>query len=154
MGRIVPRNSHSGHMQHTRFRGQEQRRGHRGGLINRITQTQANKVLAVAPLSHIEGIRHLFLSNETLAIELRDSVQHIFDRLVFSDENDHVYKDDEYKNKHRAFYISEIKEDISWYGRIYAEIKNKFDMGGNTPEAVVDKIIRKYHLDRNETIGQ
>jgi shikimate kinase len=122
-------------------------------LINRITQTQANKVLAVTPLSHIESIRHLFLSSDTLAIELQDSAQHIFDRLLFSDENDHIYKDDEYKNQHRAFYISEIKKDISWYGGIYSEIKNKFDMGGGPPEAVVDQIIRKYRLGRNETVG-
>jgi shikimate kinase len=123
-------------------------------LINRITKIQTNKVLAVTPLSYIKSIRHLFFSNDTLAIELQESVQNIFDRLLFSDENDRVYKDDEYKNQHRDFYISEIKDDISWYGRIYSEIKNKFDMGGNPPETVVDQIIRKYHLDRNETIGE
>jgi shikimate kinase len=123
-------------------------------LINRIAQTQADKVLAVTPLSHIESIRHLFLSNNTLAIELQDSVRHIFDRLLFSDENDRIYKDDEYRNQHRSYYISEIEKDISWYGMIYSEIENKFDMGGNPPETVVDQIIRKYHLDRNAPMGE
>lgn len=32
-----------------------------------------------------------------IAIELQDSKEHIFERLVFSDENDNAYKDDEYK---------------------------------------------------------
>jgi hypothetical protein len=36
---------------------------------------------------------------------------------------------------------------------IYSEIENKFDMGGNPPETVADRIIGKYHLDRNETSG-
>jgi shikimate kinase len=115
-------------------------------LINSITQTETDKVVAVTPLSHIESIRHLFVSGDTLAIELRDSPEHIFNRLVFSDENDRIYKDDEYKNRHRATYIAEIREDISWYGRIYSEIKNKFDMRGNPPEIVADQIIRKYRL--------
>ena len=123
-------------------------------LVNSITKTKANKVLAVTPLSHIKDIEHLFSSDDTLAILLQDSAQHIFDRLVFSDENDRIYKDDEYKNQHRAYYISEIKDDIAWYGRIYSKIKNKFDMDGNPPEVVVEQLIRKYHLNRNEKTGE
>lgn len=111
-------------------------------------QSKADKVLAVTPLSHIKSIRHLFFSDDTLAILLLDSAQHIFDRLVFSDENDHIYKDDEYKNQHRAYYISEIQKDISWYGSIYSDIKNKFDMDGNPPDVVVEQIIKKYNLNQ------
>jgi shikimate kinase len=122
-------------------------------LINSITQIKQDKVLAVAPLSHIENIRHLFSSDDIFAILLQDLAQHIFERLVFSDENDHIYKDDEYKNRHRAHYISEIKKDISWYGKIYADIENRFDMNGNPPETVVNQIIEKYHLDSNCRIG-
>jgi len=115
-------------------------------LINNIVQAKANKVLAITPLSHIANIRHLFSSNGTLAILLQDSPERIFERLVFSDENDRIYKDDDYKNQHRAHYISEIEEDISWYGRIYSEIENVFEMDGNPPGVVVDQIIRKYQL--------
>lgn len=117
-------------------------------LINRIMQSKADKVLAVTPLSHIKSIQHLFFSDDTLAILLLDSAQHIFDRLVFSDENDHIYKDEEYKNQHRAYYISEIQKDISWYGSIYSDIKNKYDMDGNPPDVVVEQIIKKYNLNQ------
>ncbi len=117
-------------------------------LINSITQTKTDKVLAVTPLSHIDGIRHLFFAGDSLAIELRDAPEHIFNRLVFSDENDHIYEDDEYKNRHRDYYISEIRKDIAWYGRIYSDIKNKFNMKGNPPETVAEQLIRKYRLNK------
>lgn len=120
-------------------------------LINRITQTKTNKVLAVTPLSYIGGIRHLFFSDDTLSVLLQDSPQHIFDRLVFSDENDHIYKDDEYKNRNCDYYISEIQKDISWYERIYFEIECRFNMDGNSPEVVVDQLIKTYHLNQNKT---
>lgn len=123
-------------------------------LINRITQLENNKVLAVTPLSYIGSIRHLFSSDDTLAILLQDSAQHIFDRLVFSDEHDRIYKDVEYKNRHRDYYISAIQKDISWYGGIYSKIKCRFHMDGNPPEVVVDQIIRTYHLSQNKTLGE
>ncbi len=87
-------------------------------------------------------------SGDSLAIELRDSPEHIFDRLVFSDENDRIYKDDAYKNRHRAAYLSEIRKDIAWYGRMYSDINNKFDMKGNPPETVADQLVRKYRLNK------
>lgn len=46
-----------------------------------------------------------------LPIELQDVPECILDRLVCNDENDRVYKDDEYKNAHRASYLRKIKED-------------------------------------------
>jgi shikimate kinase len=121
-------------------------------LINTITQSKTNIVLSVTPLSYPESIRHLFSSEDVFAIELQDSVQNIYDRLVFSDENDHIYKDDAYRDAHRDHYLSEIQEDIDWYGSRIAEIRNKFDMDGNPPEMVVDQMIKQYHLIRNETM--
>ncbi|NLK96538.1 MAG: hypothetical protein GX272_00445 [Epulopiscium sp.] len=47
-----------------------------------------------------------------IAIELQDSKEHIFERLVFSDENDNAYKDDEYKEKHKDYYMNNIHEDM------------------------------------------
>lgn len=39
--------------------------------------------------------------------------ENIFKRLVFSDENDVIYKDDDYKNAHKDHYLADIQEDLS-----------------------------------------
>ncbi len=46
-----------------------------------------NKVIAVSPMSNTEYFEKQVAHTSVLAIELRDTVENIFDRLVFSDEN-------------------------------------------------------------------
>lgn len=70
-------------------------------ILNHLASRNGNKVIAVTPLSYIKDIRHLFSSPDVINIELTDSAENIFDRLVFSDENDVIYKDDDYKNRHK-----------------------------------------------------
>ena len=43
---------------------------------------------------------------------LIDTPENIFDRLVFSDENDNIYMDDKYKNQRKDYYLNDIQEDI------------------------------------------
>ncbi len=119
-------------------------------IINSITHQKENKVIAVTPLSYIQSIRPLLSSPNIFSIVLTDTAENIFDRLVFSDENDRIYKDDDYKYKHMDHYLSEIREDIKWYGSVYSEIKNKFPMNGKTPGDVVDSLIKKYDLDEKD----
>lgn len=68
--------------------------------------------------------------------------------LVFSDENDAVYQDDDYKNAHhKEYYLKEISEDIHYYGKhSFKIIKNKFSMDGKKPAFVVECLIEEYHL--------
>ena len=122
----------------------------RCNLINSLAVQKENKVVAVTPLSYIQTIRPLFSTTDIFCIELVDSVENIFDRLVFSDENDVVYKDDDYKNEHRDHYLSEIKADLEWYGSVYTDIKQQFHISGRTPEEVTEALITEYHLDRKK----
>ena len=119
-------------------------------IIKSLLSDNENKVIAVTPLSHMQQIQPICSSDEILSIELIDSVENIFDRLVFSDENDNIYKDDDYKNAHRNHYLQEIKEDLEWYGSIYADIKYHFHISGRLPEGVVDALITEFHLDTEE----
>ena len=80
-------------------------------------------------------------------IELLDSAKNIFDRLAFSDENDNIYRDDAYKNKHKDYYLREIQDDLAWYGSIFSDIQNKFDMDGRDPAHVAEALIQEYHLN-------
>ncbi|MDO4331370.1 MAG: shikimate kinase [Eubacteriales bacterium] len=119
----------------------------RCSIINSLISIPSDKVIAVTPLTHIVPIRHLFSEKDVLAIELLDSAENIFDRLVFSDENDNIYKDDEYKNRHKNYYLNDIRKDLEWYGSVYSVIKHKFDMDGRDTAGVTEALIQKYHLN-------
>lgn len=118
-------------------------------ILNQLVCNAGNKVIAVTPLSYIKDIRYLFSSPDVISIELTDSAENIFDRLVFSDENDVIYKDDDYKNQHKDHYLEEIQADLDWYGSVYSDIKNRFDLSGMLPETAVSKMMAEFHLCEN-----
>lgn len=119
----------------------------RCSIINSLVSIPSDKVIAVTPLTYIGPIQHLFSEKNILAVELLDSAENIFDRLVFSDENDNIYKDEEYKNRYKKHYLNDIRKDLEWYGSVYSAIKYKFDMGGKDTDDVTEALIKKYHLD-------
>lgn len=89
----------------------------------------------------MQGILTLIDLEQVIAIELQDSEEHIFKRLLFSDENDNVYEDDEYKEKNRDYYIKDIHEDIVFAKRLFKKIKNKYFINNRSIEQVVDDLI-------------
>lgn len=115
-------------------------------IINLLKKDSENKVIAVTPLSYMDRLKPFLSSADILAIELTDSAENIFDRLVFSDENDVIYKDDVYKNKHKAHYLKEIREDLDWYGSVYRDIKYHFNIEGCSPDHVVHSLITQFNL--------
>lgn len=120
----------------------------RGCVIDMIMKKREDKVFVISPISYSQYFNRYLAREDVLAIELQDSLEHIFERLVFSDENDREYKDDEYKNAHKQYYISEIKKDILGYRRSFAKVENKFYMDNDTAEMVVERIIKEYRLDQ------
>ncbi|MDD2971435.1 MAG: hypothetical protein PHE02_04805 [Lachnospiraceae bacterium] len=92
----------------------------------------------------MDNLKPFLLSTNILSIELTDSAENIFDRLVFSDENDVIYKDDAYKSKHKAHYLREIKVDFAWYASVYHNIKYRFDIEGHSPDSVVHSLIEQF----------
>ena len=76
-------------------------------------------VFAITPISYPDNFKNIITNTDVLSIELIDTAENIFDRLVFSDENDKLYKDDDYKELHRDYYLTDIKLDIDWYGKAY-----------------------------------
>lgn len=115
-------------------------------ILNHLVCKHGNKVIAVTPLSYINDIQCLFSSPDVISIVLTDSAENIFDRLVFSDENDVAYKDDDYKKRHRDHYLEEVQEDLNWYGSVYSDIKNIFDISGMTPEEAAAEMTDRFHL--------
>lgn len=123
----------------------------RCNLISSLINHSGDKVIAITPLSYFQLIQPLLTSPDIITIELIDSAENIFDRLVFSDENDIIYKDDDYKNEHKEYYLREIRDDLVWYGSLYNDLKYHFHISGRLPEAVSDTLIIQYHLDVKES---
>ena len=111
-----------------------------------LSKSDSSKIIAVTPISNMEYLSDIISNDSTLSIELQDSVENIFERLVFSDENDVIYKDDEYKNEHKDYYMEDIIEDQKWYGSIYASFCHSFDMNGDSPEESARRIISEFNI--------
>ena len=127
----------------------EERDKKRSIVLERISKSPDDKVVAVTPIAYIRYFQKLLQREDTISIELRDTPENIFDRLVFSDEEDREYRDDAYKDANRDYYLGEISEDIRYYGNhSFRAIPNKFDMRGGTPDAVVSRLIAEYSLSK------
>ena len=116
---------------------------------------QGDVVFAISPISYIENFKTSIISDDNLLIELYDTPENIFSRLIFSDENDDIYTDDNYKNANKDYYMKEIQEDLDWYGMVNAKIgiHNRVFVNNKSPEEVVDRIIMEYNLE-NDGCGE
>ncbi len=131
------------HTANLRWRDQK-----RGSIIKRIIRLEENIVFAITPISYTDNFKTRIIADDILPIELYDTPENIFSRLVFSDEYDNIYTDDDYKEEHKDYYLQDIQDDLDWYGKIYAElgIRNRIFINNDLPEKVVDRIILEYGL--------
>lgn len=85
----------------------------REGLYKSIGnfENEDDMVIAVSPIYYTRFFNPLIDLEKVIAIELQDSEENIFERLVFSDENDNIYKDDEYKEQRKEYFIKGKNRD-------------------------------------------
>ena len=121
----------------------------RGRVIKKILARNENMVFAITPISYPDNFKSRIKNADVLAVELIDTAENIFDRLIFSDENDNLYEDNDYKELHRDYFLSDIQEDIEWYGTVYSQIgiTNRFKIQNESPEQVVERMILEYNLE-------
>ena len=131
------------HTENLRWRDQK-----RGRIIKKILSKEENMVFVITPISYTDNFCKRITEDDILSIEIVDTPANIFDRLVFSDVNDVIYKDDDYKNQRRDYYMSDIKADLEWYGNVYSKIgiKNRFEMNNDSPKTAVKRLIKEYGL--------
>ena len=117
------------HIENLRWRDQK-----RGRIIKKILSKEENMVFVISPISYTDNFGKRITEDNILSIELVDTPANIFDRLVFSDTDDTIYKDDDYKNQCRDYYMSDIKADLEWYGNVYSKIgvKNRFEINNDS----------------------
>ena len=132
------------HTENLRWRDQK-----RGQIIRKILAHEENMVFVISPISYTDNFGKRIIEDDILPIELVDTPANIFDRLVFSNTDDTIYKDDDYKNQHRYYYMADIQADLEWYGRVYSQIgiTNKFEINNEPPEIAVKRLIMEYGLN-------
>ena len=119
----------------------------RGEVISHLLSMPGSKVIAVSPMSNRRFFARYVRMENTLSIELTDTPENIFSRMVFSDNQDKVYTDEDYKTQHRVHYLHEIQMDLDWYGRVYSFIPHKFDLDGKDAETAAAEIIERFGLN-------
>lgn len=125
----------------------------RGLLIGEMLDRYGNKVIAVTPMYYSSFFsKYMKKRDDVIGIELQDTVENIFNRLIFTDDNDQVYEDSaEYREEHKAYYLKEIKKDITYYKKSFEKVANKFQINNDPPEVVADRLITEFGL-ASETI--
>lgn len=120
----------------------------RAKLVNEcIKKYKNNIVVAVTPTTYLNYYHNIISRNDALNIVLDDDDENIFERLVFTDDNDQILSDSiEYKNKYKNHYLRAIHEDRLYYGRVYSGLENVLHMHNQSPEKVADMIIDKFCL--------
>ncbi len=106
-------------------------------LKDLVSEYKDDFVIAVSPIYYSRNFNSLLDLKQVIAIELQDTEEHIFERLVFSDENDNVYQDNEYKEKYKSHYIKEIHSDIMYLKKTFSKITNKYLIDNRSIDEVV-----------------
>lgn len=125
----------------------EERDRIRGQIIRELTDDREDKDVAVTPMPYLTNFQDVIKNENVVAIELRDTEENIFERLIFGDENGNVYRDDAYKNVHAEYYLREIRKDIEWYGYVHSIILNKYDINNKSPDVAAEELIRMFYLE-------
>ena len=126
------------------YNDHRERAYHKSMLLEQlIRNVRGCSVIAVSPIFYEEYIHCAVGERQVIAIYLRDTPEHIFDRLVFSDEHDVVYADDEYKNKHKAYYLEDIRKDILAMDKVCRNISWKYEMDGRKAETIAEDLSKQ-----------
>ncbi len=118
-------------------------RGKIKGMILKdlLKENKDNIVIAVSPIYYARHFNSLLDLEQVIAIELQDSEEHIFERMVFSDKNDNIYKDDAYKEEHKDDYFKDIHEEIVYARKVFKKIENKYFIDNRSVDQVADELM-------------
>ena len=120
-----------------------ERHKERGKILSDIVNKyDDNVVIAVSSIFYVRCFSKLLEDENILAIELQDKLENILKRLVYADEDDNVFPLEITTEKEREYYLSETKKRYTFFKRTYAKITNKFNMNGEDPETVTERLAK------------
>ena len=93
-------------------------------------------------------VQELICFTKDILLHIILDATNIFDRLVFTDDNDNIIEGmDEYKNRFSKYYLKEISNNLEYYHEIFAPIVNHtVFMDGKNPEEITEIMINTFHL--------
>lgn len=114
-------------------------------MIENWFKENKESIVAVSPVAYIDTLDSIFENEEIHCLELIDTPENIFKRLVFTDDNDKVlHIPQSYLDKHKKHYIREIKADYNYFHGEYKKVMNSIQMNGKTMDQIVDEILGKF----------
>lgn len=120
---------------------QDERYKEKGRMLKELMLNAAgDTVIAVSPIFYAGSFNRLLDWENVLAIELQNTPEHIFEHLVFSDEDDNVYEDEDCKQTHKKEYIREIKKDITYVKKTFKKIEHKYFIDSQSADEAADSL--------------
>lgn len=121
----------------------------RGKVIKDIVKLDENLVLSLSPISYFDSFYKCLKREDIVLIELYDTAENIFSRLIFSDNKGNVFVNEKFKNTFKKYYLEEINEDLKWYEKVNKNlgIENRIFINNVSAEKVADRIVD--FLNRN-----
>lgn len=110
-------------------------------MLDIINKEKEDFIMAVSPIFSISVVENI-LSTNTTSIEIIDTPEAIYDRLILDGEDAL-----EYKEKHKEYYMQEIKLDQTASYDLFANI-SKVNINNHNIKDSLD-IVYKYLNDNN-----
>ena len=98
------------------------------------TLVSDNCILSYMPCWYARPLNGILNRRDTVGIRLVDSPDNIFDRLIYTDDNDQLLPDDGYKEKHASRIIRDIKGDCKAMNKAMINIPLIFDINERSAE--------------------
>lgn len=108
-------------------------------IVLDVIKKNDNFIMTIT-LIYIKEIVENIINADAISVELIDSLESIYDRIQFYDENDQLMPDSkEYRDKHKKHYIKQLKNDMTTSSLEYKDIP-KFDLKDRKFEDVIDDL--------------
>ncbi len=108
-------------------------------IILDIIKNNDNFVLTITEI-YYKRLVDKILKTDTVSVELIDSVESIYERILFYDDNDELEPDSiEYRDKHRDYYLKDIKQSKLISNKEYKNIP-KFDINNRKLGYIIDEL--------------
>ncbi len=125
-----------------RFLSEYSFRAEASKVLKRIIEQNRDRdyVVAMPPSGVMDSYWRLLKKLDCTIIAIRDNPANILDRItLFDDDSQPIHK--VLTQKEKAYYLKDIKKDITYFGKSYQRAHYTMDIAGIGIEGSVEKII-------------
>lgn len=113
----------------------------RSEIITDIIKKNHNCVIAPSVIAFLDDFYPLFQDKHILCVELMDTPENIFKRLIFTDDDDQIIQaPDDYLKEHEQQYMEKLKDDFEYFHNLYKNVMPSINMDGKTIPQIVNEL--------------